>query len=99
MTKRDERIQNMTPEMKEVVAENMKERVYSTITPHSGADSHVAKRREPQRGVRLRLFWVALLPCGLQTLISIRMSYRAIPAWQSDQYEWLWRALFRHRDC
>lgn len=78
MTKRDDRIQNMTPEMKEVVAENMKERVYSTITliavltvMWQNAGSHSA------RGT-VAVILGSVIALWLATLISIRMSYRAI---------------------
>jgi len=68
----------MTPEMKEVVAENMKERVYSTITliavltvMWQNAGSHSA------RGT-IAIILGSVIALWLATLVSIRMSYRAI---------------------
>lgn len=68
----------MSPEMKEIVAENMKERVYSTITliavltvMWQNADSHSA------RGT-IAIIIGSVVALWLATLISIRMSYRAI---------------------
>lgn len=68
----------MTPEMKEVVAENMKERVYSTITliavltvMWQNAGSHSA------RGT-IAIILGSVVALWLATIISIRMSYRAV---------------------
>lgn len=78
MSRRSDRIDNLTPEMKEVVAENMKERVYSTITliavltvMWQNANHHSA------RGV-VAIIIGSVVALWLATLISIRMSYRAI---------------------
>lgn len=78
MSKRDDRVNTMTPEMKEVVAENMKERVYSTITliavltvMWQNSGNHSA------RGT-IAIIFGSVIALWLATLISIRMSYRAI---------------------
>lgn len=78
MSKRDMRIDALTPEMKEVVAENMKERVYSTITliavltvMWQNSGHHSAKGT-------IAIILGSVLALWLATLISIRMSYRAI---------------------
>ncbi len=78
MSKRTDRIDGMTPEMKEIVADNMKERVYSTIALIAvltviwqNAGHHTA------RGV-IAIIIGSVVALWLATLISIRMSYRAI---------------------
>lgn len=78
MSDRQERLSRLTPEMREVIAENMKERVYSTITliavltvmwQHPSSHS-------PFGAIMTILGSVAALWAA--TLISIRMSYRAV---------------------
>ena len=79
MSKRDYRqFGTLTPEMREAVAENMKERVYSTITliavltvMWQNNDHHTT------RGA-IAIIIGSVLALWLATLISIRMSYRAI---------------------
>lgn len=78
MSRRDDRINSLTPEMKEVVAENMKERVYSTITLI--AVLTVMWQNSGHHSVRgtIAIILGSVVALWLATLISIRMSYRAI---------------------
>ena len=78
MSKREDRLSTMTPEMREVVAENMKERVYSTITLI--AVLTVMWQNEEHHSTRgaIAVIIGSVVALWLATLISIRMSYRAI---------------------
>lgn len=78
MTRRDDQLAILTPAMREVVAENMKERVYSTITllavlavMWQNADHHSTLGT-------IAVIFGSVVALWLATLISIRMSYRAV---------------------
>ena len=78
MTRKHEHLAKMTPAMREVIAENMKERVYSTITliavltaMWQNADRHTASGT-------ILIILGSVIALWLATLISIRMSYRAV---------------------
>lgn len=78
MSRRTERLKKLPPEMLEVVAENMKERVYSTITLL--AVLTVMWQNSGHSSARGAVFTIlgSVVALWLATLISIRMSYRAI---------------------
>lgn len=78
MNQRTNRLEKLTPAMREVVAENMKERVYSTITliavltvmwQHTSSHSSFGA---------IMTILGTVVALWLATLISIRMSYRAV---------------------
>lgn len=68
----------MTPEMREVVAENMKERVYSTITLIAVLTVMWQNSGEHSARGAIAVIFGSVVALWLATLISIRMSYRAI---------------------
>lgn len=77
-TQKQARIDALSPAAKEVVAENMKERVYSTITLVAVLTvmwQHAASHST--RGVITTIFG-SVIALWLATLISIRMSHRAV---------------------
>lgn len=89
----DRKTRALTPEMREIVAENMKERIYSSITllavmaalwSHSGEHSALGAMASIA-GAALAL-WLA-------TLIAMRMSYRAVHGKSITRREYV-RALF-----
>lgn len=78
MSRRDSRLSKMTPEMKEIVAENMKERVYSTITLIAVLTVMWQNSNDHSTGGVIAIIFGSVAALWLATLISIRMSYRAI---------------------
>ena len=78
MNARDERMNRLTPEMKEVVAENMKERIYSTITLIAVLTVMWQNPHEHSARGTIAIILGSVIALWLATLISIRMSYRAI---------------------
>lgn len=78
MSKRSDRIDNLTPEMKEAVAENMKERVYSTITLIAVLTVMWQNANHHSTVGVITIIFGSVVALLMATLISIRMSYRAI---------------------
>lgn len=78
MEKRRKELAAMTPHMREAIAENMKERVYATITLL--AVIAALWQTSSHHSIRGTLFTIAgtVVALFLATLISARMSYRAI---------------------
>lgn len=73
-----DRLANATPEVREVIAENMKERVYSTITLLAVL-TVLWQNAEHHRVVPTILTILgSVVALWLATLISIRLSYRAV---------------------
>ncbi len=68
----------MTPHMKEIVAENMKERVYSTITLIAVLTVMWQNAAHHSTGGSIAAIFGSVVALWLATLISARMSYRAI---------------------
>lgn len=68
----------LTPEMREHIAENMKERVYATITLLAVIAAHW--QTNSHHSVKATVFAIggSALALWLATLISARMSYRAV---------------------
>lgn len=78
MEKRRQALDAMTPQMREVIAENMKERVYATITLLAViAALWQTSAHHSVRGAVLTIVGT-VVALFLATLISARMSYRAI---------------------
>lgn len=78
MNSKNDRLALLSPAMKEVVAENMKERVYSTITLI--AVLTVMWQNPSHHSVigSITVIFGSVVALWLATLISIRMSYRAV---------------------
>ena len=75
---REARLDTMTPEMKEIVAENMKERVYSTITLIAVLTVMWQNANHHSTIGVITIIFGSVVALWMATLISIRMSYRAI---------------------
>ena len=76
--KKSTTLQNLTPAMREAVAENMKERIYSTITLLAVmAAMWQTAAQHTIKGAVFSLFGAAV-GLWLATLIATRMSYRAV---------------------
>lgn len=78
MEKRRQALDAMTPQMREVIAENMKERVYATITLL--AVIAALWQTSAHHSVRGAVLTIAgtVVALFFATLISARMSYRAV---------------------
>lgn len=78
MERHKKALEKMTPEMREVVAENMKERVYATITILAViASLWQSSAHHTARGAILTILGT-VIALFFATLISARMSYRAV---------------------
>lgn len=77
-TRTKQRIDNLTPEVREHVAENMKERIYATITLLAIIAAYW--QTASHHSVRATVLAIAGAAIGLwlATLIAARMSYRAV---------------------
>ena len=78
MEKQQKMLETMTPKMREAVAENMKERVYATITLLAViAALWQTSAHHSVKGILLTIIG-SVVALFFATLISSRMSYRAI---------------------
>ena len=75
---RSERLANATPDMLEVIAENMKERVYSTITLLAVLTVLWQNAEHHRVFPTIMTILGSVVALWLATMISIRLSYRAV---------------------
>lgn len=75
---RSDRLENATPEMREIIAENMKERVYSTITLLAVLTVLWQNAEHHRVFPTIMTILGSVVALWLATLISIRLSYRAV---------------------
>ncbi len=85
---KESRLDDLTPTMREHVAENMKERIYATITLLAVIAAHwQTAAHHSVRGTVLAIAG-AVVALWLATLISARMSYRAVHGERVDSKEY-----------
>lgn len=75
---RREQLANATPEVREVIAENMKERIYSTITLLAVLTVLWQNAEHHRAFATIMTILGSVVALWLATLISIRLSYRAV---------------------